>query len=73
MAEITRWEYRLETFGTFWSRVKDEEMQATLDQWGEEGWEVIGVYLASNGEKVTFVAKRLLTSAARRQRSWPGS
>lgn len=72
MAEITRWEYRLETFGTFWSRAKDEELQATLDQWGEEGWEVIGVYLASNGEKVTFVAKRPLTSITRRQRSWPG-
>ena len=72
MAEITRWEYRLETFGTFWSRVKDDELQATLDQWGEEGWEVISVYLAGNGEKVTLIAKRLLTSATRRQRSWPG-
>ncbi len=73
MAETNHWEYRLETFGTFWSRVKDEELQATLDQWGEEGWEVISVYLASNGEKVTLIAKRPLTSAARRQRSWPGS
>jgi len=73
MAEITRWEYRLETFSTFWSRTKDEELQATLDDRGEEGWEVIGMYLASSGEKVTFVAKRLLTSATRRQRSWPGS
>lgn len=71
MAETTRWEYRLETFGTFWTRAKDEELQATLDQWGEEGWEVISLYPAKNGEKITLVAKRLLSSTTRRKRSWP--
>jgi hypothetical protein len=71
MAETTRWEYRLETFGTFWSRPKDEELQTILDEWGAEGWEVISAYPASNGEKVSLIAKRPLTSAARRQQSWP--
>ena len=73
MAEITRWEYRLETFGSFWTRAKDDELQAILDEWGEAGWEVINAYPAGNGEKLTLIAKRPLTSSARRQRGWPGS
>ncbi len=72
MAEIARWEYRIESFGTFWSKPKDEELQATLDEWGEEGWEVVGVWMGGNNEKVTLLAKRPLGTATRRRRTWPG-
>jgi Domain of unknown function (DUF4177) len=72
MAEPIQWEYRLETFGSFFSAPKDEDLQNSLDEWGEEGWEVINIFKNSNGEKYTVVAKRPLTATTRRQRSWPG-
>ena len=70
--EFTKWEYRVQTIGSFFG-TKDELIQDTLDEWGEEGWEVINAYPAGNGEKLTLIAKRPLSSAARRQRGWPGS
>ena len=72
MAEISQWEYRLETFGTFWSAPKDDELQAALDAWGEEGWEVVGFGHMENSNKIRVLAKRPSTSASRRRRSWPG-
>jgi hypothetical protein len=71
MADEIQWEYRLETFGTYWTRPKDELLQATLDEWGEEGWEVINI-VSSSGEKLTLIAKRPLSRSTRRQRTWPG-
>ncbi|MCC6569108.1 MAG: hypothetical protein IT315_07710 [Anaerolineales bacterium] len=53
-------------FGT-----KDEYIQATLDEWGSEGWEAINVYTPSGSGNVTIVAKRPLTERARRMRSMP--
>ena len=53
-------------FGT-----KDEQIQATLNEWGEEGWDAIMVYTPEGSGKVTMVAKRPLTSEARRRRSMP--
>ena len=41
MDEINQWEYRVETFGSTFSTPKDDELEAALDEWGEDGWEVI--------------------------------
>ncbi|NUQ83306.1 MAG: hypothetical protein HUU11_01215 [Anaerolineales bacterium] len=54
-------------FGT-----KDELIQATLDEWGEEGWEAINVFTPEGSGKITIVAKRPLTERVRRRRSMPG-
>jgi hypothetical protein len=72
MTEATQWEYRLESFGTYWTSPKEDLLQATLDEWGEQGWEIISVLKGSSGEKVTLVAKRPLTRVTRRKRDWPG-
>jgi hypothetical protein len=53
-------------FGT-----KDELIEETLNEWGEEGWEAINVYTPSGSGKVTLVAKRRLTGRERRWRSMP--
>jgi hypothetical protein len=53
-------------FGT-----KDEQIEATLNEWGEEGWEAINVYTPSSSGKVTIVAKRPLSRSTRRQRTMP--
>lgn len=71
MAELVRWEYRVLTIGAMFG-TKDEQIEATLNEWGEEGWEVISVYTPSGSGKVTLVAKRPLSEAERRRRSWPG-
>ena len=65
------WEYRVRTFGTFFRGVKDEELEAILNEWGMEGWEVISARGIENTSKVTLLAKRPLTSSVRRRRSLP--
>ena len=71
MAEqIKQWEYRVQTVGRAFG-TKDEQVQATLDEWGMEGWEVISVYMSHTTGKVTIIAKRPLTDRVRRLRSWP--
>lgn len=71
MADKILWEYRALTIGRFWG-TKDEDIEAMLNTWGEEGWEVIVVYTPEGSGKVTMVAKRPLTDAVRRRRSMPG-
>ncbi len=68
--EIKQWEYRVLTIGSVFG-TRDEHIEATLDAWGQEGWEAVSVYTPYGSGKVTLVAKRPLTSAARRRRSMP--
>ena len=68
--EIKHWEYRVQTVGGVFS-TKDAEIQATLDDWGMEGWEAVNVYVISGSARVTIVAKRPLTDRVRRMRSMP--
>jgi len=65
-----QWEYRVLTIGTYFG-TKDEKIEATLNEWGEEGWEAVSVYTPSQSGKVTMVAKRPLSATARRLRSIP--
>lgn len=68
--ESKQWEYRVQTIGSIFG-TKDEDIESTLNEWGETGWEAVSVYTPSQSGKVTIVAKRLLTRAARRERSMP--
>ena len=68
--EIKQWEYRVQTIGSMFG-TKDENIQSTLDAWGEEGWEAINVFTPEGSGKITIVAKRLLTERTRRARSMP--
>lgn len=70
--EIKQWEYRVQTIGSTFG-TKDENIQATLDEWGSEGWEAINVYTPSQSGKVTIVAKRPLAERMRRIRSMPST
>jgi hypothetical protein len=66
--EVKQWEYRVETIGSLFG-TKDENIEATLDAWGEEGWEALTVYAPYGSGKITIVAKRPLTERARRART----
>lgn len=69
--EYQKWEYRVQTIGSMFG-TKDEHIQATLDEWGEEGWEAVNVYTPYGSGRITIVAKRPLTERVRRRRSMPG-
>lgn len=70
MAEPPLWEYRVLTIGNVFG-TKDENIEATLNAWGLDGWETINVYTPYGSGKVTLVAKRPLTAPERRKRTWP--
>ena len=72
MTEKLEWEYHVFSVGSFWSTPSDEQMEATLNEVGQEGWEVVSSFPAHNSSRVTFVARRLLTHTVRRQRTWAG-
>lgn len=71
MADIPRWEYRVETAGSFWAGPKPEELAEFLSAMGDEGWEVINIINFPNSEKLRIFAKRPLTSSSQRPRRWP--
>jgi len=72
MAETTLWEYRVVTLGRNpFSTLKDEEIEAMLNELGAEGWEVIRAEVPEGGVRWKVVAKRPLTEARRRQQTWP--
>jgi hypothetical protein len=69
MPEETRlWEYQVKTIGSLFG-TKDEDIESTLNAWGEDGWEAINVYTPEGSGKVTIVAKRPLTERAHRRRA----
>ncbi len=69
--ELQKWEYRVKTVGTFWSGVKAEDLEALLNQWGGEGWEVVSTHILENQNKINVIAKRPLTRETIRRRSMP--
>jgi hypothetical protein len=72
MDELQQWEYRVQTFGSSLRGPKDEDVEAALNEWGEEGWEVVAVRSVESSNKMVVVATRPLTAATRRSRTLPG-
>ena len=69
--EIKQWEYRVQTVGSFWSGVKADELEQLLNEWGDEGWEVVSTHIIENVNKINVIAKRPLTREIRRSLSMP--
>lgn len=72
MTETIKWEYHVQTWGSAWKSNKDEDLEALLNELGEEGWEVISAQHGPSSEKIKIIAKRQLTHARHRERSYPG-
>ena len=72
MSEPNEWEYRVLTLGSFFKGIKDDELAEMLNEWGQEGWEVIAFRTIENTNQAQLIAKRPLTALSRRQRSLPG-
>ncbi|MBV6396939.1 MAG: hypothetical protein HFACDABA_02543 [Anaerolineales bacterium] len=72
MAEqFQQWEYRVQTVGGFFKGVPADELELLLNEWGEEGWEVVSTHVIENANKINVIAKRPLSASVRRQRSIP--
>jgi hypothetical protein len=71
MSELNQWEYHVLTVGSFFKGVKDSDLEALLNQLGEEGWEVVGFRTIENSNQSQIIAKRPLDRTARRWRSMP--
>ena len=69
--ETKQWEYRVQTVGGFWTGVKADELEQLLNEWGEEGWEVVSTHIIENANKINVIAKRPLTRETIRRRSLP--
>jgi len=69
--DVKQWEYRVQTVGAFFSGVKAEELEELLNEWGEDGWEVVSTHIIENANKINVIAKRPLTDRVRRERSRP--
>ena len=69
--EIKQWEYRVQTVGGFFKGVPADELEALLNEWGEEGWEVVSTHILENANKINVIAKRPLARSTRRERSMP--
>lgn len=67
--EIKQWEYLVKTFGSFWKGVPDQAIQDELNDWGEDGWEVVAIRTIENSNQATVIAKRTLSRTARRART----
>ncbi len=70
--EIKQWEYRVQTVGSFFGGVKADELEQLLNDWGEDGWEVVSTHVLENTSKINVIAKRPLTRDVRRARSISG-
>ncbi|HRQ22235.1 MAG TPA: hypothetical protein PLF42_02305 [Anaerolineales bacterium] len=68
--ELQKWEYLVQSVGNIFG-VKDEDLEAALNELGEEGWEAVNVYVAYGSGKATVVVKRPLTRETIRRRSMP--
>ena len=72
MADKVQWEYRVVSVGNMWG-TKPPELEATLNQLGLEGWEIIHVYNPYGSGQTMAVAKRLIDPSVRRRREWDGT
>ena len=60
--EIKLWEYRVRTIGSVFG-TKDENIEATLNEWGAEGWEATQVYTQGHPGGPPSADQRLTPSA----------
>jgi len=68
MTDTDKWEYLVESYGGGIRSAKAEEIQAGLNNLGEQGWEVIAVHQLNSNNKILAVAKRPLTDSVQKRR-----
>ena len=49
--ELKQWEYRVQIVGGFFTGIKAEELEEMLNEWGEDGWEVVSTHIIENAQQ----------------------
>ena len=69
--QTKKWEYQIYSLGSILKTPKDEELIELLDEWGEDGWELVSAVRGESTNRLTLIAKRPLADLSRRERSRP--
>jgi len=70
MNESNRWDYHVETIGSDWKNISDEEVLSVLKELGQDGWEVFHIETRPYSLKIRLFARRPLLTAPRKSSSW---
>jgi hypothetical protein len=62
MSAQVQWEYHVEKFSN-WKGVKPEDVEATLNSMGADGWELVSVMYIADGA-IWATAKRIRSSSS---------
>jgi hypothetical protein len=71
VSEPHQWIHQVFTVGSALRGIKDDELAQILNRMAEDGWDIINVTIPYGG-RPKIIARRLLSGAERRQKSWPG-
>lgn len=63
------WEYHVQTVGGFFTVFMTDKLEEMLNEWCEDGWEVVSTHIIENANKINVITKRLLTDCVHRERS----
>ena len=55
---MERWEYKVLNLGGVLKSIKHEDLEATLNGLGQEGWEVVSSSALDSGSRLLVVLKR---------------
>jgi hypothetical protein len=70
MVEQMAGEYRVQSLGSTLREPKDAEVNALLNDWSLEGWELVSA-LHTTSNKIMVIARRPQSHADRRRRLYP--
>lgn len=62
-------QYRVETLGGSFSAARDEEIEDLLNEWSEEGWQLVSAFPIGDN-RVRLIAHRP-GSTVKRKSGWP--
>ena len=62
--ELQKWEYRVQTIGGAFG-TRDELIEETLNEWGEQGWKAFAVYTPSGSGSILVRARRVSIQPAK--------
>jgi hypothetical protein len=72
MTHARQWEYIVETVGSAFKGIADEELSIYLNDLGRVGWEIFSVLQLENSVKIRVVGKRPVGQAAlKHKQGWP--
>lgn len=67
---MDRWEYKVLNLGGILKSIKQEELEASLNALGQEGWEAVDSSALDSGSRILVILKRRIGGAPRNPETW---